>query len=120
MVPVLCGLIFPKCNSNNFPIYPCQSDCLAIRTNCSEDFKRFGEYLPVNKNGFFTVAPSETCPEVPDCFVYYANFNPYATVSPGINTTFAPTPASTPKSLSLRSTLSLATSIAILVTALFC
>jgi len=122
MVPILCGLVFPKCNSNNFPVFPCQSDCYAIRSNCSEDFKRFGEVLPVNKNGFFDLAPSETCPVVSECFVYYENFDPYGTVSPNI-TTLAPSPthspAPTPANLSLRSTLSLAASIALLVTALF-
>jgi len=112
LYPVLCGLIFPKCDSNQFPVYPCQSDCLAIRTNCSADFKRFGEYLPINKNGFFDITPSDSCPVVSNCFVYYQNFHD-GTVAPYINTTFLP------HNYGSRSTLSLFTGLVSLITFLF-
>jgi len=113
LYPILCGLIFPKCDSDQFPIYPCQSDCLAIRSNCSGDFKKFGEYLPINKYGYFDITPPDSCPDVANCFVYYQNFVPDGTVAPGINSTFPP------HSYSYRSTLSLFTGLTLLIMSLF-
>jgi len=41
-VNILCASVFPKCDSNNFPIPPCAHDCEILAEDCKETFSQPG------------------------------------------------------------------------------